>query len=116
VLATFASCRDVEIKDRGPMLQVALLESLRKSGVLSDSQIKGIVSFNDLYMLLVSSGKIPPVSDEELLVCEKVNSIMNDPGFSFEKKIDEISKIANSVKDPVTKGVLDRVVALGRRI
>lgn len=98
------------------MLQVALLESLRKSGVLTADQIAKVVDFKDLYSLLVSMGKIPPFSDEELEVCRRVDSIMKDKSLSFSKKLDAIEKIAGSVADPTTKGVLDQVVALGRKI
>ena len=98
------------------MLQVALLESLRKSGVLTEKQIRGIVSFNDLYALLVSTGKIPPISKEELEVCEKVDKVMKDKSLSFSTKLTRISEIAAFVKDPVTKGVLNRVIEPGGKL
>jgi len=98
------------------MIQVILLEALRKSGVLTEAQIKNMATLNDLYYFLVSAGKIPPVSDEELEVCRKFDDVMKDSDLTFEKKLRRISRIADSIKDPVLKSVFDKVVEQGRKI
>lgn len=87
------------------MLEVLLIDLLRKEGLLTEDQIKDLASVQQLYDLLVIMKVIKPLSVDDRRVLDLVEAVMANK-ITLKAKIDQIEALEMVASDSSLKDVI----------
>lgn len=91
------------------MIEVLLIELLRKAGIITGEQAVEVTSAQQLYDLLIKLNVIKPLLAGDRMVLEEVERIMADKVLLSEKII-RLKELQNFVKDESFEKILASLV------